>query len=88
MHESTLTAFDIYRRKTVELEVRRKGISETLARALKGICEDAKTKVKFGMHLSEEFHEIDGLHQGSVLPSLLITNVIDVVTCMIKAGLS
>ena len=83
-----LTAFDIYRRKTVELEVRRKGISEALVRTLKGICEGAKTKVKFGMHLSEEFYEIDGLHQGSDLPPLLFANVIDVVTCMIKAGLS
>ena len=88
MHESTLSAFDIYRRKTVELEVRRKGISEALVRALKGICEDAKTKVKFGIHLAEEFHEIDGLHLGSDLPPLLFANVIDVVTCMIKAGLS
>ena len=47
----------------------------------------ARTKVKVGTHLSEEFEEDAGVHQGSVLSPLLFVIVVDVVTNEIKEGM-
>ena len=42
------------------------------------LYKGVKTKVKVGTHLSEEFEENVGVHQGSVLSPLLFAIVIDV----------
>ena len=39
----------------------------------------AKTKVQVGSELSEEFLEQVGVHQGSVLPSLLFAIAVDLI---------
>ena len=64
----------------------KKGIPETMVRAVMSLYEGTKTKVKVGTHLSEEIEVNAGVHQGSVLSPLLIAIVIDVVTNKIKGG--
>ena len=64
--------------------MRKKGIPERLVRALISQCEGAKTKVKVGTHLSEEFEANVGLYLGSVLAALSFAKVIDVDTNVTK----
>ena len=51
------------------------------------VYKGARTKVKVGAHLSEEFEVNVGVHQGSVLSSLLFAIVVDVVANVIKEGM-
>ena len=60
-------ALDRVPRKVVKWAMRKKGSPEALVRAVMGLCKGAKTKVKVGTHLSEEFEVNVGVHQGSVL---------------------
>ena len=53
------------------MAMRKKGIPEALVRALVSLYKGARTKVKVGTHLSEEFEVNIGVHQGSVLSRLL-----------------
>ena len=64
----------------------KRGIPEALVGAVMSLCRGAKTKMKVGAHLSEEFDVNVGLHQGSVLSSLFFAIVIDVVMNKIKEG--
>ena len=50
--------------------MRKEGIPEALLRAEMSLHKDAMTKVKVGMHLSEEFEANVGVHHGSVLSPL------------------
>ena len=79
-------AFDRVPRKVVEWAMRKKGSPEALVGALMSLYKGARTKVKVGKHLSEEFEVNVGAHQGSVLSPLLFVIVIDVVTNEIKEG--
>ena len=67
-------------RKVLEWEMINKVIPEALVCAVMSLYKGAKTKVKVGTHLSEEFGVDVGVHQGSVLSPLLFAIVIDVVT--------
>ena len=49
--------------------MRKKGLSEVMVRAVMGLYDGAKTIVRVGSGYSEEFEV--GVHQGSVLSSLL-----------------
>ena len=60
--------------------MRKKGILEALVGAVMSLYKGAKTKVKVGTHLSEEFEVDIRVHQGSVISPLLFAIVIDVVT--------
>ena len=51
------------------------------------LYKGAKTKVKVGIHLSEEINVDVVVHQGSALSPLLIAIVIDFVTNEIKEGM-
>ena len=51
----------------MEWAMRKKGIPEALVGAVMSLYKGAKTKVKVGTHLSEEFEVNVGVHQGSVL---------------------
>ena len=62
-------AFDRVLRKVVEWAMRKKGIPGALVMSL---YKGARTKVKVGAHLSEEFEVSVGVHQGSVLSLLLL----------------
>ena len=70
----------------MEWVMRKKGIPEALVRVVMSLSKGAKTKVKVGTSLSEEFGVNVGVHQGSVLSPLLIAIVIDVVKTEIKEG--
>ena len=79
-------AHDRVPRKVMELAMRKKGIPEALVRAVMCLYKGAKTKVKVGAHLSEEFEVNVGVHQGSVLSPLSFAIVMDVATNAIKYG--
>ena len=76
--------FDIVPSNVVELAMRKKGIPEAFVRAVTSLYKGAKTKVKVGTHLSEEFEVNVGVHPGLVLSPLLFAIMIDVVTNEIK----
>ena len=49
--------------------------------------EGAKTRVRVGLELSEEFELKVGVHQGSMLSPLVFAIVVDVVTESVRNGL-
>ena len=49
-------------------------------KAVVSLYEGLKTRFKVGSEFSEEFYVAVGVHQGSVLSSLLFAIVVDVVT--------
>ena len=51
------------------------------------LYEGAKTKVRVGLELSEDFQVKIGVHQGSVLSPLLFVIVVDVITESVRNGL-
>ena len=55
-----------------------KGIPEALVTAVMSLHKGARTKVKVVKRFSEEYEVNIGVHQGSVLSSLLFTIVVDV----------
>ena len=73
-------AFDSVPNKVMVLSMRKKGISEAFVRALMSLYTGARTKLKVGTHLSEEFEASVGVHQCSVLSPTLFAIVIDVDT--------
>ena len=57
-------------------------------RAVMGLYEGAKTRVRVGLELSEEFEVKVGVYQGSVLSPSVFVIVIDVVTESVRNGLT
>ena len=58
--------------------MRKRGIPvEVMVTAVVSLYEGAKTRVRFGLELSEEFEMKVGVHQGSVLPPLVFAIVVD-----------
>lgn len=80
-------AFDRVPRKVMEWAMRKRGIPEAMVRAVMSLYEGAKTRVRVGSELSEEFEVKVGVHQGSVLSPLVFAIVIDVVTESAREGL-
>ncbi|XP_006813953.1 uncharacterized protein LOC102807557, partial [Saccoglossus kowalevskii] len=80
-------AFDRVPRKVMEWAMRKRGIPEAMVRAVMSLYEGAKTRVRVGSELSEEFEVKVGVHQGSVLSPLIFAVVIDVVTESAREGL-
>ena len=72
-------AFDRVSRKVLERAMRKRGIPEAMVRAVLSLYEGAKTRVRVGLELSEEFEVKVGVHQGSVLSPLVFVIVVDVV---------
>ena len=56
-------------------------------RGVMSLYEGAKTRVRVGLELSEEFEVKVGVHQGSVLLPLVFAIVVDVVTESVRNGL-
>ena len=56
-------------------------------KAVINLYKGSKTKVKVGSEFSKEFYVVAGVHQGSVLSSLLFAIVVDVVTENAREGL-
>ena len=59
-----------------------KGLPEKIARAVMSLYHGAKTKVRVGSGLSQEFLVQVGVHQGSVLLPLLFAIVVNVISEM------
>ena len=68
--------------------MRKKGIPETMVRAVMGLYKGVRTKVKVGTRLSEELEVNVGVDQGSVLSPPLFAIVIDIDTNKIKERMS
>ena len=66
--------------------MKKKCSPEILVKTVMSVYEGAETKVRFGSGLSEEFSVKVGVHQGSVLSSLLFGMVIYEVTENARKG--
>ena len=73
-------AFARVLRKVLEWATRKNGIPDVLVRSVMSLYEGAKTMVRVGSELSEDFVIKVGMHQGSVLSPFLFAVVIDVVS--------
>ena len=60
---------------------------EVLVQAGMSLYEGSRTKVRVGSGTSDEFGVRVGVHQGSVLPSLIFAKVVDVVTEHAREGI-
>ena len=60
-------AFDRVPRKVMQWAMRKRGLPETIVRAVMSLYKGARTRVRVGSELSEEFEVRVGVHQGSVL---------------------
>ena len=59
-------AFDRVLRKVLEWAVRKRGISEVIVRAVMSLYEGAKTRVRVGLELFEEFEVKVGVHWSGI----------------------
>ena len=80
-------AFDRAPRRVMEWAMRQRELPEAIVRAVMSLYEGAKTRVRVGSELSEEFEVRVGVHQGSVLSPLIFAIVVDVVTERAREGL-
>ena len=64
-----------------------KEIPYALVSSVMSLYKGTRTNVNDGTHLSNELEVNAGVHNGSVLSSLLFVNVIDVVRNKIKEGM-
>ena len=60
---------------------------EAKVRAVMSLYEGAKTRVRVGLELSEDFEVKVGVHQGSALSVLLFAIVVDMITESVRNGL-
>ena len=81
--------FDRVPRKVIERAMRKKDLPEVIVRAVMSLNYSAKTKVRMGSKLSEEFSvQVGvGLHQESVLSPLLFAIAVDVISENAREGL-
>ena len=56
-------------------------------RAVMSLYEGAKTMVRVGLELCEEFEVKVGVHKGSMLSQLLFAIVVDLITESVRNGL-
>ena len=67
--------------------MRKKGLPEVIVRAVMSLYHGAKTKVRVGLELSQEFLIQVGVHQGSVLSLLLFAIAVDAISENAREGL-
>ena len=80
-------AFHRVLRRVLEWAMRKRGIPEAMVRAVMSLYEGAKTRVRVGLELCEEFEVKVGVHQGSPFLPLLFAIVVDVITENVRNGL-
>jgi hypothetical protein len=80
-------AFDRVPRKVMEWAMRKRNVPEVLVKAVMSLYNGARTQVRVGSELSEQFGVKVGVHQGSVLSPLVFAVVVDVVTEDARNGL-
>ena len=79
-------AFDRVLRKALKWAMRKRGVPEVMVRAVMSLYEGAKTRVRVGQELSEEFEVKVVVHKGSVLLLLVFVIVVDVVIDSVRSG--
>ena len=80
-------AFDRVSRKVLEWAMRKRGIPKAMVRPVMSLYEGAKTSVKVGLELSEEFKVKVDVHRGSVLSRLIFAIMVDVIMESVRMGL-
>ena len=80
-------AFNRDPRQMMEWAMRKKGLPEVIVRALMNLYHAAKTKVRIGFELSEEFLVQVGVHQESVLSPLLFAKEVNLISENAREGL-
>ena len=80
-------AFDRVPREVVKWALRKEGVDEWLIKAVMMTYDGARTAVKVGTGLSDDFEVKVGVHQGSVLSPLLFITVMQAVTKHVSTGL-
>jgi len=70
----------------MEWAMRKKGLPEIMVKAVMSFYEGAKTKIRVGSGLFEEFFVKVGVHQGSALSPFLFAMVVDEVTENARKG--
>ena len=79
-------AFNRIPRKMMEWAMRKKGLSEVMARAIMNLYDGTKTRIKMGSVHSEELEVKVDVHQGSVVSPLLFTIVVTIITEKARRG--
>ena len=67
-------AFDRVARRVLEWAMRKRGIPEPMVTAVMSLYEGAKTRVRVGLELIEEFEVKVGVRQGSALLAVAFCN--------------
>ena len=80
-------AFDRVPRKVTEWAMKKKGFPEEIVRAVMSLYHGAKTKVRVGFELSQQFLVQVGVHRGYVLSALLFAIAVDVISENAREGL-
>ena len=79
-------AFDRVPRQVLWWAMRKLGVQEWVISVVKSMYENARSKVRLGSDLSEEFNVKVGVHQGSVLSPLLFAIVMEAVSREFRHG--
>jgi len=79
-------AFDRVPRRVMEWAMRKKGLPKIMVKAVMSLYEGAKTKIRVGSGLPEEFIVTVGVHQRSMLSPFLFAMVVDEVTENARKG--
>ena len=80
-------AFDRVPREVVKWALRKEGVEEWLIKTVMYTYVDARTAVRVGNGLSEDFEVKVGVHQGAVLSPLLFIIVMQAITKHVATGL-
>ncbi len=79
-------AFDRVPRKVIWWAMRKLHVDEWVIRLVQGMYANARSRVRVGDGLSEEFQVRVGVHQGSVLSPLLFIIVLEALSLEFRAG--
>lgn len=78
--------FDGVPRQVIWWAMRKLGVKEWIMKLVQGMYENARSRVRVGEGLSDEFEVKVGVHQGSVLSLLLFIIVLETQSCEFRAG--
>ena len=79
-------AFDRVPRKVIWWALRKLGVDEWIVRLVQGMYSNARSRVCIGEGYSEKFEVKVGVHQGSVLSTLLFIIVLEALSCEFRCG--